>query len=97
MKSVINPVVALAALVLATTTALPAVAASPDQRATAAHAQQRPLQRSHQRSGYHAYAAQPGTARSPDASGHATVRGWPCAYRDESSTYSAFPSWELCN
>jgi hypothetical protein len=104
MKSAINPIVALTAVVLATTTALPAVAASPDQSTSAAvatvqqqRAAQRPLHRSQQRSGYHAYAAQPGTANSSDASGHKTVRGWPCAYRDESSAYSAFPSWELCN
>jgi hypothetical protein len=108
MKSIINPVVALAALILATGTALPAFAAPFDQGTAPAsvetvqyrqhqQTQHRTIHRRQLHSGYHAYAAEPRSAASSDAHNHNMVHGWPCAYRDESSAYSAFPSWELCN
>jgi hypothetical protein len=94
---------AFAALLLLTGTALPAFAAA----APIETVQYRHQQTAHQpsqhapatrdRNGYEAYASH---SRSPIAeTGHsaAVIPGWPCEFRDESSTYSAFPAWELCN
>jgi len=101
--------VAIATLFLATTTALPAFAAtalSPSLDGAAAASvetvqyrpQQMPRQNQHYqpnryRSGYDAYAAAP-PATTP---GRNVIPGWRCAYRDESSEYSAYPAWEICN
>ncbi|MPZ38291.1 MAG: hypothetical protein GEU95_09510 [Rhizobiales bacterium] len=97
--------IAIAALFLATTTTLPAVAAPPmgDTSSTPVETVQyrqtprHPLHTYRYRNGYNAYAAQPGTARSAEPRSHDVLPGWPCADRTESSAYSAYPSWEICN
>ena len=94
---------AFAALLLVTSTALPTFAAAAPIEAVQYRQQQTARQPSYRapatryRNGYDAYASQ---NRSPIAeTGHspAVIPGWPCEFRDESSTYSAFPAWELCN
>ena len=105
--------VAIATLFLATSTALPAFAATPGlnlQRDAAAtpietvQYRQTPRQRQERsqthryRNGYDAYASQHRAPASNRAEQHRDVLpGWPCTDRTESSEYSAFPSWEICN
>jgi len=105
--------VTVATLFLATSTALPAFAAMPGpmslRDAAAAPIEtvqyrQTPRQR-HDRSqaysyrnGYNAYASHNGVPASAGTDRqHDVIPGWPCTDRTESSEYSAFPSWELCN
>lgn len=107
MTPAINSVAAVAALILATASAVPASAATLDQGGAASveivqyreyqQTPRRTIRQSELPNGSHAYATEPRSARSHDTENHNTVYGWPCAYRDESSAYSAFPSWELCN
>ena len=108
-----NFLAAVAALFLATSTALPAFAAMPgpnsqrDAAATPIEAvqyrqtpQQRPehAQTHRYRNGYDAYASHHRAPASDGAEQHRDViSGWPCTDRTESSEYSAFPSWEICN
>jgi hypothetical protein len=100
MKSMI----AFAALLLVTGTALPAfAAAAPIEAVQYRHQQQTARQPSHRapatryRNGYGAYASQIRTPIAETGHSPAVIPGWPCEFRDESSTYSAFPAWELCN
>jgi hypothetical protein len=107
-----NLPIVIATLFLATSTALPAFAAMPasismrDAAATPIETvqyRQTPRQRDDRdptygyRNGYNAYASQNRAARSPNALSRDVIPGWPCEYRDESSTYSAYPAWEICN
>jgi hypothetical protein len=103
--------VAIATLFLAATTALPAFAAMPTSaslhNATAsvetvqyrqAPRQQRARQHAVQHSnGYNAYASHNRAPAAMTEPSRTIIPGWRCAYRDESSEYSAFPAWEICN
>jgi hypothetical protein len=108
MKSIM----AFAALLLVTSTALPASAAMPISNGNVAAApvetvqyrhQQTARQPSHQvpatryHNGYGAYASHNGSPTSTTGPSRDVIPGWPCEFRDESSTYSAFPAWEICN
>jgi hypothetical protein len=85
---------ATAALVLAVGTALPALAATPHNTATAQSHQvlQQRANTSGYGNAYDAYAAQ-AEARIVNAPRNAPH----CVERTDSSSYSAFPSWEVCN
>jgi hypothetical protein len=85
---------ATAALLLAVGTALPALAATPYNAAAAQHrqVQQHRVNTSGYINGYDAYAAQTG---APFANAPRNTRG--CVERTDSGSYSAFPSWEVCN
>lgn len=103
--------VAIATLFFAATTALPAFAAMPAsaslrdaatptetvQYRQAPHQQHtgaRPVQH---RNGHDAYASHNRAPAAMTEPSRTIIPGWHCAYRDESSEYSAFPAWEICN
>lgn len=80
--------IALAALFLAATTAAPAFAATPAPRDMAQYHQV--YRNGVNADAYHAYAASPRADRR-------AASGWgPCVRGLDSSTYSAFPSWDVC-
>jgi hypothetical protein len=85
---------ATAALLLAVGTALPALAATPHNALPAEHrqVQQHRMNTSGYINGYDAYAAQTG---APFVNAPRNTRG--CVERTDSGSYSAFPSWEVCN
>jgi len=99
--------VAIAALLLATSTALPALAAT-HPSAPVEMVQYRPMHRqdanhrqpSRHRDGYNAHASAPSAAPSaPDASStsrDAMPPGWSCIHR-RGDDPSAYPSWQFCD
>lgn len=104
--------VAIATLLLATTTALPAFAATPRSLSLGADASalietvqyRQPARPNHYRldahrhgDGYNAYAS--GASRSATIHGHDVIPGWPCVSggRSRGGAMSAYPNWEICN
>jgi hypothetical protein len=86
---------ATAALLLAVGTALPAMAATPHNAATTQYRevpQHRLNASGYYNNGYDAYAARTG---APVVNTPRNTRG--CVERTDSGSYSAFPSWEVCN
>jgi hypothetical protein len=49
------------------------------------------------RNGYNAYASQRRAPSTAATNQRSPIPGWPCTDRTESSEYSAFPSWDICN
>jgi len=96
---------AIATLIVATSMALPAMATTPSISVVpteiAQYRQTPPYQDQHAyryRDGDSAYASHNGAPNSAGSNrSHDVISGWPCIDRGESSTYSAFPSWEICN
>jgi hypothetical protein len=91
--------IAMAALFLAATTALPAAAAAPTGHSFYQH-QGRSLSLRHSQSPYRtgadAYAAAPGYAAAPRVR-QPVANGWGhCVSGLASETYSAYPSWDVC-
>jgi len=83
--------IAIATALLAATTALPAFAATPAPRDIAPYQQG---YRGTTAGAYHAYAAAP--FESPRAERRA-ASGWGhCIRGEDSSTYSAYPAWDVC-
>jgi hypothetical protein len=100
------------ALLLGTGTALPALAATPSANSLQAAApsaietvqyRQTPRQPQHgahayrPRNGYNAYASHNSSPTAESSQHRDVIPGWPCESRGESSTYSAYPAWEICN
>jgi hypothetical protein len=100
------------AMLLGTGTALPALAATPSANSlqeaapsaieTIQYRQtaRRPQRGGHAhrpRNGYNAYASHNGAWTSESGQHRDVIPGWPCESRGESSTYSAYPAWEICN
>jgi hypothetical protein len=103
--------VTVATLFLATNTALPAFAAMPGSHSQrdaaptpieAVQYRQTPRQRADRsqaryRSGYNAYASHNSAPTSGTDLNRDVIPGWHCVSRGDSSTYSAYPAWEICN
>jgi hypothetical protein len=94
--------IAIAALFLAATTALPAAAAAPTGRSFYQH-QGRSLSTHHDQGPYrsdaarNAYAAAPGYAAAPRGARQPAANGWGhCVSGLASEGYSAYPSWDVC-
>jgi hypothetical protein len=99
-----NLPIAAAALLIITSTALPASAAVPASSslrdaATAPTDTVQHRQTPHQahRNGHTAHASHNGAGGSSSAVSREIIPGWRCAPRDLSDNYSAFPSWDVCD
>jgi hypothetical protein len=98
-------VIAIASLFLATSTALPALAAIPASislrdAATAPikTVQYRQTPRQARRNGHNPYASHNGAGGSSGAVSRQIIPGWRCVSRDlGEGNYSAYPSWEICD